>query len=165
MTSEPHSPNSVFALELFDYPGGDVISKCIQCGICTATCPVASVSDRYRPRKLIQQILIGKREEVLQSDIPWFCMTCRMCEDRCQEGVSPADIFQAVRHLAIEEGFVPDVFRSTADIVFRDGWLLADSYSDFIEDDREDLGLDKELHWNRDYAGRLKKKYLKGGES
>ncbi|MHA1959889.1 MAG: 4Fe-4S dicluster domain-containing protein [Candidatus Thorarchaeota archaeon] len=163
MTSEPHSPNSDFAIELSRQPGGELLSRCIQCGICTATCPVSSASDVYRPRRLIQKILIGKREEVLQSDVPWFCMTCRMCEDRCQEDVSPADIFQAVRHLAVQEGRIPEIFRSTAELVLADGWLLKESYSDFIEDDREDLGLDKDLHWNSDFTKRVKKRYFGGG--
>jgi heterodisulfide reductase subunit C len=45
---------------------------------------VASFSEKYRPRQLIQKIIIGKRNEVLQSELQWLCMTCRMCEERCQ---------------------------------------------------------------------------------
>jgi heterodisulfide reductase subunit C len=160
LSANTHTPTSSFAKELAALPGGEGIKKCIQCGICTATCAVASVSDKYRPRQLIQKILIGKRDEVIQSDIPWLCMTCRMCEDRCQEDVSPADIFQTVRHLAVKEGHVPQSFKDVANLVLRDGWILKDSYSDFIEDDREDLGLDTDLHWDTSFAKRIKDKYF-----
>jgi heterodisulfide reductase subunit C len=158
-----HTPSSDFAKEVAAEPGGEGINKCIQCGICTASCAVSSFSDRYRPRQLIQKIIIGKRDEVLQSDLPWLCMTCRMCEERCQEGVSPAEIFQAVRHIAAREGYVPEVFKTTLEKVLSDGWLLGDAYSDFIEDDRDDLGLDTDLGWDKEFAERVKKKYFSGG--
>ncbi len=40
--------------------------------------------------------------------------------------------------------------------------MLEDAYSDFIEDDRDDLGLDTDLSWNRKFVAKLKKKYFKG---
>ena len=163
MSKTSHTPTSSFAKELAEIPGGEGINQCIQCGICTASCAVASVSDRYRPRQLIQKILIGKRDEVLKSDIPWLCMTCRMCEERCQEGVSPAEIFQAVRHLAVKEGQVPSTFTNVADQVLRDGWMLEEAYADFIEDDREDLGLETDLAFDAEFTQKLRRKYF-GGE-
>ena len=95
-----HVPSSSFAREIEAEPGGADIAKCIQCGMCTASCMVASTTDKYRPRKLIQMILLGLREEVLSSELPWLCMTCRMCEERCQEDVNLAEIFHAVREIA-----------------------------------------------------------------
>jgi heterodisulfide reductase subunit C len=160
---DEHTPSSHFAKEVSAEPGGEGINKCIQCGICTASCAVSSFSERYRPRQMIQKIIIGKREEVLQSDLPWLCMTCRMCEERCQEDVSPAEIFQAVRHIAAREGHIPAVFKSTAEKALCDGWLLGDAYSDFIEDDRDDLGLDIDLGWDNEFTRRLKDKYFPGG--
>jgi heterodisulfide reductase subunit C len=161
---EVHTPTSAFAREIAKQPGGEAINKCIQCGICSASCAVASVSEKYRPRQLIQKILIGERNEVLKSELPWLCMTCRLCEERCQEGVSPAEIFEAVRHLAAEEGHVPNVFRKTTDTVLRDGWMLKDSYTDFNEDERNDLGLDPELGWDTEYVKKVKARYFGGGK-
>ncbi|MHA2601835.1 MAG: 4Fe-4S dicluster domain-containing protein [Candidatus Thorarchaeota archaeon SMTZ1-83] len=163
--STEHTPSSDFAKEVAAEPGGEGINKCIQCGICTASCVVSSASEKYRPRQLIQKIILGKREEVLKSDIPWLCMTCRMCEERCQEDVSPAEIFQAVRHIAAREGHIPEVFKSTVEKVLEDGWMLADAYSDFIEDDREDLGLDTDLAWDSEFTKKVKDKYFKGEDA
>lgn len=159
-----HTPSSDFAKEVAAEPGGEGINKCIQCGICTASCAVASFSEKYRPRQMIQKIIIGKRDEVMKSELQWLCMTCRMCEERCQEGVSPAEIFKAVRNIAAREGHIPEVFRNIVDKVLSDGWMLGDSYSDFIEDDREDLGLDTDLGWDKEFAHRVRKKYFSGGE-
>ncbi|TFF95849.1 4Fe-4S dicluster domain-containing protein [Candidatus Thorarchaeota archaeon] len=159
-----HEPSSGFAVEIEKEPGGEGIMKCIQCGMCTASCMVASMTDRYRPRKLIQKILLGKREEVLASDLPWLCMSCKLCEERCQEDVDLSEIFTAVREIAAREGHIPPVYRQTVDKVLEDGWLLKDSYTDFEEDDRDDLGLDPDLNWNSKFVKKLKKKYLKGGK-
>jgi heterodisulfide reductase subunit C len=155
-----HTPSSDFAREVASVPGGEAINKCIQCGICTASCMVARASDKYRPRKIIQKIIIGKREEVLRSEQPWFCMTCRMCEENCQEGVSPAEIFHAIRYIAAREGHVPNIFRKTLDTVLEDGWLLKDAYSDFVEDDRDSLGLSTDLSWNNEFSKRVRERYF-----
>ena len=155
-----HTPSSGFAKELEAIPGGEDISKCIQCGICTASCVVARATDKYRPRKLIQKIILGDREEVLADEQTWFCLTCRMCEERCQEGVSPAEIFHAVRVLAAREGHIPRVFQTTIDTVLEDGWMLEDAYSDFTEDERDDLNLNPDLRHSTDFAARIKKRYF-----
>ncbi|MGQ4911744.1 MAG: 4Fe-4S dicluster domain-containing protein [Candidatus Thorarchaeota archaeon] len=157
-----HVPNSDFTKEIEKEPGGEYIQRCIQCGMCTASCMVATMTEKYRPRKLIQQILLGMREEVLRSELPWLCMTCRQCEERCQEDVSLADIFRAVRNLAAKEGHIPDTVRGVVDKVMEDGWMLKDGYSDFIEDDRDDLGLETDLKWNTEFVRRVKKRYIDG---
>ena len=156
------APSSSFVKEVEKEYGGEGIMKCIQCGMCTASCMVASMTDRYRPRKLIQKIILGKREEVLSSELPWLCMTCRLCEERCQEDVNLAEIFSAVREIAAREGYIPKVFQNTVNKVLNDGWLLKDAYDDFIEDDRTDLGLDTDLNWNNEFVKKVKKRYLDG---
>ncbi len=157
-----HAPSSSFAKEVEREYGGEGIMKCIQCGMCTASCMVASMTDRYRPRQLIQKILLGKRHEVLSSELPWLCMTCRLCEERCQEDVNLAEIFHAVREIATREGYIPKVFQNTVNKVLNDGWLLNDAYDDFIEDDRTDLGLDTDLDWNNEFVKKVKKRYIDG---
>jgi heterodisulfide reductase subunit C len=158
-----HSPSSDFAKEVEQEFGGEGINKCIQCGMCTASCMVANMTERYRPRKLIQKILLGKREEVLSSELPWLCMTCRLCEERCQEDVNLAEIFHAVREIAAREGYIPRVFQNTIDKVLEDGWMLNDAYTDFVEDDRSDLGLDPKLDWNNEFVKKIRKRYFEGG--
>jgi heterodisulfide reductase subunit C len=162
-TDEIHVPSSSFAKEVEEIEGGEQINRCIQCGLCTASCVVARATDIYRPRRMIQKIILGQREEVLKSPQSWYCMSCRMCEERCQEGVSPAEIFHAVRVIAAREGYIPNVFKSTVDTVLEDGWMLKDAYSDFTEDEREDLGLNPDLKMNHEFAERVKKRYFEEG--
>lgn len=159
-----HTPSSSFSKEIVKEPGGEDIQRCIQCGMCTASCMVASMAEEYRPRKLIQMILLGMRDEVLKSNLPWLCMTCRHCEERCQEDVSLAEIFHAVRNVAAREGHIPPKVQKIVDTVMNDGWMLKDGYSDFIEDDREDLGLDTDLGWNDEFVKKVKKRFIDGGK-
>jgi heterodisulfide reductase subunit C len=156
-------PTSSFVKEVSSMPGGEVVSKCIQCGICTASCAVASVSDRYSPRVIVQKMLLGNRDAVLASDQPWLCMACRMCESRCQEGISLADVFHAIRLLAVREGRVPPVFRRTARTILQDGWMLEGAASDLVEEDREDLGLNPSPTWNNTFSTKIRSKYFAGG--
>ena len=159
-SEERHVPSSSFAKEVAQIEGGEDINKCIQCGICTASCVVANATDLYRPRKMIQKIILGQREDVLSSDESWLCLNCRMCEERCQEGVSPAEIFHAVRLIAAREGHIPKVFKDTVETVMKDGWMLEDSYTDFQEDDREDLGLNPNLEMNTKFVEKVRKRYF-----
>lgn len=50
---------------------GEHLYKCIQCGTCSATCPVSHYMD-YTPRKIIQMVKEGFRDEVLKSTTVWI---------------------------------------------------------------------------------------------
>ena len=72
---------------------------------------------------------------------------------------------QEVAHqVAVKEGHIPFIFQSTADTILKDGWMLKDAYSDFIEDEREDLGLDTDLRWNTEFVRKVKERYFSGAE-
>jgi heterodisulfide reductase subunit C len=55
-----------FMREVAATAGGENILSCIQCGICTGSCPVAGEME-YPPRKIIALIRAEMRDEVLSS--------------------------------------------------------------------------------------------------
>jgi heterodisulfide reductase subunit C len=56
-------------------------SACINCGVCTAFCPM---DIKLLPRHLFRYVLMGAREKVLESTSDIFsCLLCGMCEDNC----------------------------------------------------------------------------------
>jgi len=156
------TPSSSFIQELTTMPGGELIEKCVACGVCTATCAIASGS-QYNPRQIMQKILVGARERVLESEQPWLCKTCHLCEDTCQYGVKLADVFKVVRKLAIKEGLVPIAFQQAARTILTDGWLMKDAYSDFVADERQELGLGTRLSQNKRYTRDVKSKFFDTG--
>jgi heterodisulfide reductase subunit C len=93
-----------FIDEVAETPGGGKIRECIQCGVCTGTCPVARDME-YPVRKTIAMIRADMREEVLSSSAMWHCLSCFMCSERCPKGVKPAEIAHALESLAVKYGY------------------------------------------------------------
>ncbi len=83
------------------------LNACINCGICTAVCPAAAVSD-YDPRQIVNTVQENDEvelEKLLKSDYIWRCGECLSCKTRCPRGNVPCYIVQALRGLSIEKGF------------------------------------------------------------
>ncbi|NHI87979.1 MAG: hypothetical protein EAX87_00570 [Candidatus Thorarchaeota archaeon] len=152
-------PSSSFIQELTTLAKGRLLENCVACGMCTARCAVAA-GTHYNPRQIMQKILVGAREPVLHSEQPWVCKTCHQCEDTCQYGVRLADVFRVVRSLAIRENIIPASFQKAADAIFSDGWLMKDAYSDFIADERKELGLSSRLSHNKRYTRDVRSMYF-----
>ena len=104
-----------FCDEVSAVPGGDHIRMCFACGTCAAGCPVTEVESNYNPRKIIRQILLGMKEEVLSSPLIWLCMMCYRCYSRCPQQVNFTDIMGALRYLAIKEGYAPQSIKKQND--------------------------------------------------
>jgi len=95
------------------------IASCIQCGVCSGSCPVGSVMD-FAPRMAIAALRARDPERVVVSNTPWLCVGCLTCVTRCPASVEIAeDLFPAIREAVVTQGTdVPDelqdVFESTA---------------------------------------------------
>lgn len=97
-----------FKYEVASHPGADTLKKCFSCGTCTGACPVFRVEEAYNPRKIIRQILLGLREDVLKSNTIWLCARCYACTSHCPQGVSFADVMVVLRDMAIKAGYAPE---------------------------------------------------------
>lgn len=92
-----------FMDEVYSLPGGDKVKDCIQCGTCSGSCP-ASYQMEKTPRQLFAMIRAGMREEVLRSDTVWMCASCYTCPVRCPKEIKIADLFYAIKRIAMREG-------------------------------------------------------------
>ena len=97
--------DSRFKYDVASHPGGDNIKLCFACGTCTAGCPVSAVDDEYNPRKIIRQVLLGLRKEVLSSPVIWRCVQCYSCSAKCPQNVKFRDVMRALREMAVAEGY------------------------------------------------------------
>jgi heterodisulfide reductase subunit C len=95
-----------FKYDVAAHPGGDNIKLCFACGTCTAGCPVSAVDPDYNPRKIIRQVLLGMRKEVLCSPVIWRCVQCYSCSAKCPQNVKFRDVMKALREMAAAEGCV-----------------------------------------------------------
>ena len=99
-----------FKYEVSAQAGGENVKLCFACGTCTAACPVAAVDNEFNPRRIIRDILSGMRYKVLSSHIIWRCLQCYACYATCPQNVKFRDVIQALRAMAVAEGYVkPEV--------------------------------------------------------
>ena len=88
---------------------GEKFYTCIQCGTCSATCPVSHFMD-FTPRKIIAMVRAGFKEEVLRSFTIWLCASCHSCTADCPREIKITDVMYALKQLAIKEGIYPKRF-------------------------------------------------------
>lgn len=94
-------------------PAGERISRCIQCGTCTGSCPVSYAMD-ISPRQLLALFRAGEMEQIMKSRTIWICASCYSCTTRCPSGIKITDIIYALKRTAIEkdmESAAPQVQR------------------------------------------------------
>ncbi len=111
--SRPVTPQSRidlgFADEIAAIPGGERLRDCIQCGTCSACCPMSAYMD-YTPRRLIAMTREGMKDEVLGSFSIWVCASCYACTAACPKQIPITDIMYALKRTAIREGVHPKRF-------------------------------------------------------
>ncbi len=87
-------------------PGGRRISRCLQCGTCTGSCPVSYAMD-LSPREVIARFRAGDIRSVLASHSIWLCASCYACTTRCPVGIKVTDIMYALKRLAADRRLRP----------------------------------------------------------
>jgi heterodisulfide reductase subunit C len=98
---DPSNPNLRFLEEVSRRTAGvSRLEMCIQCGTCGGSCPSSSDMD-HTPRMLFAMIRAGMREEALQSNTPWICVSCYHCVVRCPQDVHIADVMYTLKSMAI----------------------------------------------------------------
>jgi heterodisulfide reductase subunit C len=70
-------------------------SACINCGSCTALCPLGI---DLLPRRLFRYVLMGTKEKVMENtNSIYSCLLCKMCEENCPAGVHIAENVRSLR--------------------------------------------------------------------
>ena len=71
-----------FSDSLYKLTDGERIRTCLQCGACSAICPVGSFMD-FPPRKMIAALRADMIGLVFETDSAWLCVACLACADIC----------------------------------------------------------------------------------
>jgi heterodisulfide reductase subunit D len=77
---------------------------CLECGICTGSCPVSRYNSAYSPRMTVERALLLSDQESLADKEMWSCLTCGTCDLRCPSTVDFTAFMRTVRETAREIG-------------------------------------------------------------
>lgn len=94
---ESAAPNP-FLDEVCSMPSGECVRWCMQCGMCSASCPNVNQMD-YSPRKIMALIRAGRRYDVLTSNTMWICASCYLCTARCPKDVKITELMHSLERL------------------------------------------------------------------
>jgi Fe-S oxidoreductase len=94
---------------------------CVQCGKCTAGCPMA-IKTKLNPRSLIMRLLAaGDGFDLEPIEELWDCTTCSTCTQRCPKSVSPMEAIIGLRSAIVEKGKVHPNVKTALESTFRQG--------------------------------------------
>ncbi len=94
-------------------PGDSHLELCIQCGTCGGSCPSGPDMD-HTPRAIFAMIRADQRDEVFESNTPWYCISCYYCTVRCPQEVHITDLMYTLKSMAVRRGYA----RNTASAGF-----------------------------------------------
>ena len=67
-----------------------LLRKCYQCGTCSGLCQLSKVQ-KLTPSRIIEMILEGFENRVIESGELWDCLMCNSCLQNCPEDVNFAE--------------------------------------------------------------------------
>lgn len=127
-----------FKFEVARTKEGKTLLGCVQCGICSSSCPFSEELD-VKPHEVIKMILLGMREEALSCKKIWSCATCYMCAERCPQGVETGNVLMALANIAAKERGIPKGLAAVRQVLIEDGRIV--KVSGMRVREREKLGL------------------------
>jgi len=99
---------------------------CFRCNKCVSGCPVAKKIDEYRPNRIVKLAYFGHIDELINSELIWYCTQCFTCTERCPMEVAPADVIIALRNVASQNHKTPAPWIRMAKNIVAIGAILPD---------------------------------------
>jgi len=100
-----------FKWEIAGRPEAALVQRCFDCGSCVGICPVSERFPEFDPRRIIHQIKVGLKEQLLASPAIWYCTHCDTCAFCCPQEVTFSDIIDVLREMALEQGYAdPEIY-------------------------------------------------------
>jgi len=83
------------------------IDYCMECGVCTGSCPISRELPTFSPRQMIKRSLMQSNVDLLQSRELWACLSCARCSERCPAEIDFPEFIRSYREKARKAGNLP----------------------------------------------------------
>ena len=80
---------------------------CLDCGVCTGSCPVSRVLPSFSPRLFVEKAILELGDELLADPDLWSCLTCGRCFQRCPTNINFPEFMRNLREEAAKKGLAP----------------------------------------------------------
>ena len=80
---------------------------CLDCGVCTGSCPVSRVLPTFSPRLVVEKAMLELGDELLGDRDLWSCLTCGRCDQRCPTNINFPEFMRNLREEAAKRGLSP----------------------------------------------------------
>lgn len=77
---------------------------CLECGKCTAVCPISVYNNSYSPRRLLAEGVFYEGQDLVSDNLLWSCLTCQLCSQRCPVDVHYSEYMRDMRAEAASLG-------------------------------------------------------------
>lgn len=95
-----------WARQVSRHPGCEGLFSCLQCGACSASCPLSIYMD-FTPRRIVALVREGFRTEALSSKTIWLCASCYSCAVHCPRQIHITDVMYSLKREAIQANLYP----------------------------------------------------------
>jgi heterodisulfide reductase subunit D len=88
---------------------GEIVAEtkayyCLECGVCTGSCPISRFDPTYSPRLMVERALLLPEVDTIEDSHVWSCLTCGTCSSRCPSAIEYRSFTRSVRDVARERG-------------------------------------------------------------
>ncbi|KYH36260.1 MAG: disulfide reductase [Candidatus Hecatellales archaeon B24] len=94
--------------------------SCIQCGMCTGSCPSGGRTI-LNTRQIVLSLNLETVYRYFDRSELWYCTTCYTCQERCPRKVRITDLMRAVRNIAVENGYMSKEHRAVIRYLYETG--------------------------------------------
>jgi heterodisulfide reductase subunit C len=84
-------------------------------------------------------VLLGLKQEVLESSTIWLCASCYLCNERCLKALKISNVFFALKNIAAQHHIIPKGIKQLTENLLNLG--VTAEVTEFQAEEREDLGL------------------------
>ncbi len=97
------------------------LARCAACGACIQDCPVALSYGDFNPIEIVQQVLRGELESVLEEGRFWNCLDCLTCYELCPQRFGMQELFSHLKKTAAARGLAPATLGKVREAFYKTG--------------------------------------------